>query len=73
MEILQIPVSFFTGQLLSLVYAILTPIQLIRGNTNMELGTIIEHIQRLPKQAQTVLLSELKLTDANIHLPEPST
>lgn len=30
----------------------------------MELGVIIEHIQRLPKQAQTALLGRLKLTDA---------
>ena len=30
----------------------------------MELGTIFENIQRLPKQAQTVLLSGLKLTNA---------
>ena len=30
----------------------------------MELGTIFEHIQRLPKQAQTFLLSGLKLTNA---------
>ncbi|GAB6171253.1 hypothetical protein JCM15765_07310 [Paradesulfitobacterium aromaticivorans] len=28
----------------------------------MELGAIIEHIQRLPKQAQTALLGGLKLT-----------
>ncbi|MBS4024108.1 MAG: hypothetical protein KGZ96_00370 [Clostridia bacterium] len=34
----------------------------------MELGAIIEHIQRLPKQAQTVLLRELKPTDAK-HTP----
>jgi len=30
----------------------------------MELEAIIEHIKRLPKQAQTVLLSGLKLTVA---------
>ena len=30
----------------------------------MELGAIIEEIQQLPKQAQTALLGELKLTDA---------
>ncbi|MFZ3131433.1 MAG: IS1634 family transposase [Desulfosporosinus sp.] len=30
----------------------------------MELGAIFEHIQRLPKQAQPVLLGGLKLTDA---------
>jgi hypothetical protein len=30
----------------------------------MELGAIFEYIQQLPKQAQTALLRELKLTDA---------
>lgn len=34
----------------------------------MELGAIIEYIQQLPKQAQTALLRELKLTDAG-HMP----
>jgi len=30
----------------------------------MELGAIFEYIQQLPKQAQTALLRDLKLTDA---------
>ncbi|MHB1407319.1 MAG: IS1634 family transposase [Desulfitobacteriaceae bacterium] len=34
----------------------------------MELGAIFEDIQQLPKQAQTALLRELKLTDAR-HMP----
>ena len=34
----------------------------------MELGAIFEYIQQLPKQAQSTLLRELKLTDAR-HMP----